>query len=201
MNRTTRQNWSGAAMHAHDPRHPVARHRSSVMPATCHGGRSHPLRHSGAGGPARRHAHGARRRRQERPAGRASFQDHLRHHGARACGCRDRMQAQYPQDMTIVLQHQFWDLTVTETGLRSRPVVRRHSRTRWRAVRGGDGVLRSGRPVRLPVRSRRGGAAAEAPAAAQTVDKSAAPAPALTAGERPEPLPAPRCRDAARARP
>jgi hypothetical protein len=36
-----------------------------------------------------------------------------------------------------------------------------------------------------------GGAAAEAPAAAQTVDKSAAPAPALTAGERPEPLPAP----------
>jgi hypothetical protein len=25
-----------------------------------------------------------------------------------------RMRAQYPQDMTIVLQHQFWDLTVTE---------------------------------------------------------------------------------------
>jgi hypothetical protein len=28
----------------------------------------------------------------------------------------DRMRARYPQDMTIVLQHQFWDLTVTEQG-------------------------------------------------------------------------------------
>jgi hypothetical protein len=28
----------------------------------------------------------------------------------------DRMRARYPQDMTIVLQHQFWDLTVGETG-------------------------------------------------------------------------------------
>jgi hypothetical protein len=27
----------------------------------------------------------------------------------------DRMRARYPQDMTIVLQHQFWDLAVTET--------------------------------------------------------------------------------------
>ncbi len=27
-----------------------------------------------------------------------------------------RMRAQYPADMTIVLQHQFWDLTVTEEG-------------------------------------------------------------------------------------
>jgi hypothetical protein len=26
----------------------------------------------------------------------------------------DRMRARYPQDMTIVLQHQFWDLTVSE---------------------------------------------------------------------------------------
>jgi hypothetical protein len=26
----------------------------------------------------------------------------------------DRMRAQYPRDMTIVLQHQFWDLAVTE---------------------------------------------------------------------------------------
>jgi hypothetical protein len=28
----------------------------------------------------------------------------------------DRMRAQYPEDMTIVLQHQFWDLAVTEQG-------------------------------------------------------------------------------------
>jgi len=36
----------------------------------------------------------------------------------RADGVRlsTRMLAQYPQEMTIVLQHQFWDLVVTETG-------------------------------------------------------------------------------------
>jgi len=28
----------------------------------------------------------------------------------------DRMRERYPQEMTIVLQHQFWDLTVTEPG-------------------------------------------------------------------------------------
>jgi hypothetical protein len=27
-----------------------------------------------------------------------------------------RMRAQYPEEMTVVLQHQFWDLEVTETG-------------------------------------------------------------------------------------
>ncbi|MCC6776057.1 MAG: hypothetical protein IT537_05370 [Hyphomicrobiales bacterium] len=36
----------------------------------------------------------------------------------RADGVRlsPRMKAQYPETMTIVLQHQFWDLTVTESG-------------------------------------------------------------------------------------
>src|SRR5262245_23395029 len=36
----------------------------------------------------------------------------------RADGVRlsTRMLAQYPEDMTIVLQHQFWDLVVTEAG-------------------------------------------------------------------------------------
>jgi uncharacterized protein len=28
----------------------------------------------------------------------------------------ERLRAQYPQEMTIILQHQFWDLTVTEQG-------------------------------------------------------------------------------------
>jgi len=28
----------------------------------------------------------------------------------------DRLRAQYPEDMTIILQHQFWDLAVTESG-------------------------------------------------------------------------------------
>jgi hypothetical protein len=37
----------------------------------------------------------------------------------RAPGVRlsPRMRAQYPEEMTIVLQHQFWDLIVTESGL------------------------------------------------------------------------------------
>jgi len=36
----------------------------------------------------------------------------------RAEGVRlsDRLRAQYPEDMTIILQHQFWDLAVTESG-------------------------------------------------------------------------------------
>jgi hypothetical protein len=28
----------------------------------------------------------------------------------------DRLREQYPEEMTIILQHQFWDLTVNETG-------------------------------------------------------------------------------------
>ena len=28
----------------------------------------------------------------------------------------DRLRAQYPQEMTVILQHQFWDLAVTEQG-------------------------------------------------------------------------------------
>ncbi len=36
----------------------------------------------------------------------------------RAEGVRlsERLRAQYPEDMTIILQHQFWDLTVTDAG-------------------------------------------------------------------------------------
>jgi len=36
----------------------------------------------------------------------------------RAEGVRlsDRLRAQYPEDMTIILQHQFWDLAVTDQG-------------------------------------------------------------------------------------
>jgi hypothetical protein len=36
--------------------------------------------------------------------------------GAEGVRVSQRMRAQYPQDMTIVLQHQFWDLIVTEEG-------------------------------------------------------------------------------------
>jgi hypothetical protein len=36
----------------------------------------------------------------------------------RAEGVRlsERLRAQYPEQMTVILQHQFWDLTVTDTG-------------------------------------------------------------------------------------
>lgn len=36
--------------------------------------------------------------------------------GAPGVKISDRLRQAHPQDMTIVLQHQFWDLTVTETG-------------------------------------------------------------------------------------
>ena len=39
----------------------------------------------------------------------------------------ERLRAQYPEQMTIILQHQFWDLKVTDDGLRGRPVVRRRA--------------------------------------------------------------------------
>ena len=40
-----------------------------------------------------------------------------------------RLRAQYPQEMTIVLQHQFWDLKMDERGRadQRRPVVRRRA--------------------------------------------------------------------------
>ena len=42
-----------------------------------------------------------------------------------------RLRAQYPQEMTIVLQHQFWDLKMDERGRadQRRPVVRRRAAT------------------------------------------------------------------------
>jgi uncharacterized protein len=36
--------------------------------------------------------------------------------GAEGVRLSQRMQAQYPKEMTIVLQHQFWDLTVSQQG-------------------------------------------------------------------------------------
>lgn len=36
--------------------------------------------------------------------------------GAPGVDISDRLKAQYPEEMTIVLQHQFWDLKISETG-------------------------------------------------------------------------------------
>ncbi|HWX71593.1 MAG TPA: ClpXP protease specificity-enhancing factor SspB [Xanthobacteraceae bacterium] len=103
----------------------------------------------------------------------------------------DRMRAQYPQDMTIVLQHQFWDLAVTEqafeVGLSFGGIPERVGAPFEAVTAFYDPAVQFG----FQFEAVDGGAAAEASAATQTVDKSAAPAPALTAGERPEPLPAP----------
>ena len=56
-----------------------------------------------------------------------------------------RLRAQYPQEMTIVLQHQFWDLKLDDEtqAIQRRPVVRR------RAVQAGHSAGRRGR-VRRP---------------------------------------------------
>ena len=75
--------------------------------------RSYPLRPSGPAGTARCRAHGIGRHCQERHSRRPSFLHHLRY---RAEGVRlsPRLREKYPEEMTIVLQHQFWDLVVTD---------------------------------------------------------------------------------------
>ena len=61
------------------------------------------------------------------------------------------MRAQYPQEMRIVLQHQFWDLIVTEEALRGRPVLRRHPGAARSTVRGDQGIRRSVGRVRTAI--------------------------------------------------
>ena len=39
----------------------------------------------------------------------------------------DRLRTQYPEQMTIILQHQYWDLSVSDSGFEVGSVVRRHS--------------------------------------------------------------------------
>src|SRR6266852_9499597 len=80
-----------------------------------YGGRSHPLRHLGPRRPARGRAQGAHGHRRERSSREHHFYISF---DTRADGVRlsPRMLAQYPKEMTIVLQHQFWDLVMTENG-------------------------------------------------------------------------------------
>ena len=64
----------------------------------------------------------------------------------------ERLRAQYPEEMTIVLQHQFWDLKVTDDGLRGRPVVRRRAeQLRCRSRRSSSSI----RPCSSACNSRR----------------------------------------------
>jgi uncharacterized protein len=103
----------------------------------------------------------------------------------------DRMRAQYPEDMTIVLQHQFWDLIVTEQafevglsfgGIPERVAVPFEAVTAFY-----DPAVQFG----FQFEAVDSDAAAEAPAAVQTTDKSTAPAKAAPSGDGPESLPAP----------
>ena len=64
-----------------------------------------------------------------------------------------RLLAQYPEEMTIILQHQFWDLVVTEDRFRGRTVVRRHPRAAGGSVRGHQELLRSLGGVRPAIRA------------------------------------------------
>ena len=69
-----------------------------------------------------------------------------------------RLMAQYPQEMTIILQHQFWDLVRHGGPLRGRPVVRRRAGAADRAVRRHRQLPRSIGAVRPAVQHRRRGA-------------------------------------------
>ena len=71
--------------------------------------------------------------------------------GAEGVKVSQRMRAQYPQDMTIVLQHQFWDLIVTRRALRGRPVVWRHPGAAGGPVRGDHDLCRPFGAVRPAV--------------------------------------------------
>ncbi len=78
-----------------------------------------------------------------------------------------RLREQFPQEMTVILQYQFWDLKVTDTGLRGRAVVRRRAGKAHGAVRRDQELLRSRGAVRAAIRDHRGRAAGvrDAPAA------------------------------------
>ena len=70
-----------------------------------------------------------------------------------------RLRAQYPQEMTIVLQHQFWDLKMDdEAGLiQCRPVVRRGTGGAGDSARFSDRICGSVRAVCLAVQADPGG--------------------------------------------
>ena len=52
-----------------------------------------------------------------------------------------KLREQYPEEMTIVLQHQFWDLAVTEQSFRSRPVVSSQAGTSGDSLHGVTGFF------------------------------------------------------------
>jgi hypothetical protein len=101
------------------------------------------------------------------------------------------MRAQYPQDMTIVLQHQFWDLAVTEQafevglsfgGIPERVAVPFEAVTAFY-----DPAVQFG----FQFEAVDSAAAEETSAGAQAADKSTTAPKAVPPGDKPESLPAP----------
>ena len=83
---------------------------------------------------------------------------------ARGVRLSSRMRELYPDEMTIVLQHQFWDLSVDRGGFRGRSIVPKYSGNAAHPVRCGDPFCRSVRGIRVAVLGRgRGGPASAIP--------------------------------------
>jgi hypothetical protein len=109
----------------------------------------------------------------------------------------ERMRAQYPQDMTIVLQHQFWDLAVTEQafevglsfgGIPERVAVPFEAVTAFY-----DPAVQFG----FQFEAVDSAATEETSAGVQAADKSTTAPKAVPAGDKPESLPAPAPAEAA----
>ena len=64
-----------------------------------------------------------------------------------------RLLAQYPEEMTVILQHQFWDLVVTEDRFEVGPVVWRRARAAGGSIQRDKEFRRSLRAVRPAIRS------------------------------------------------
>jgi len=104
----------------------------------------------------------------------------------------DRMRAQYPQDMTIVLQHQFWDLAVSEeafeVGLSFGGIPERLGVPFDAVTAFFDPAVQFG----FQFETIETGAAGDADSAAKTADQSAGSATRLPAEQnKPQALPAP----------
>jgi len=118
----------------------------------------------------------------------------------------DRMRAQYPQEMTIVLQHQFWDLTVTdeafEVGLSFGGVPERVAVPFAAVTAFYDPAVQFGFQFEMIEAAPASDTSAEAHGAAQSSAPAASLSPGTTAAEAlpaPAPSPAPAAAPAASA--
>ena len=76
--------------------------------------------------------------------GGASFLHHLPARAIPGVAIPKHLSERFPDEMTIVIQHRFWDLKVEDDRFLGRPVVRRRAVDPDRAVRRGDRFRRPG---------------------------------------------------------